>query len=165
MTVKQELADKEGLETVSDVEKIADDLVLGVDNSWLNREGDGYDGFVETYGFSFGKALPMSIGLVYQAVRSDVMDVVLAYSTDGRLKAFDLKTLEDDKKFFPPYDAAPVTRKDVIEKHPQVDEILKKLAGKIDNDTMTELNYEADVNKKEPSIVAKEFLEKHNYFE
>lgn len=164
-TVTDELAKREGLEKVSDLERIADSLKLGVDNSWLNRAGDGYEGFVKEYGFSFGDAMPMSIGLVYQAVKSGKMDVVLAYSTDGRLKAFHLKTLEDDKKFFPPYEASPVTRKDVIEKHPEIDQVLKKFAGKIDGETMTRLNYEADVNKKEPAIVAKEFLEENNYFE
>lgn len=164
LTVTADLAEKEGLETISDIEGIADDLTLGVDNSWLNRAGDGYEGFVDTYGFRFGEALPMSLGLVYQAVNSGKMDVVLAYSTDGRIKAFNLKTLQDDKKYFPPYECSPVTRKDVIEKHPEIDVILKKLAGKIDGETMTNLNYEADVNKKEPAIVAKEFLEENNYF-
>lgn len=163
-TVTEDFAKQNGIETISDLEKVAGEMTLGVDNSWLSRAGDGYEGFVETYGFEFGEALPMSIGLVYQAVKSGKMDVVLAYSTDGRLKAFNLKTLEDDKKFFPPYDASPVTRQDVIEKHPEIDELLKRFAGKIDADTMTQLNYEADVEKKEPSVVAKEFLEKHNYF-
>lgn len=163
-TVTAELAEQEGLKTVSDLEKVADSLTLGVDNNWLNRQGDGYPGFVEAYGFEFGEALPMSIGLVYQAVKSGKMDVVLAYSTDGRLKAFDLKTLEDDKQFFPPYETSPVTRKDVLEKHPELDGLLKRMAGTIDAETMTQLNYEADVNKKEPAIVAKEFLEENNYF-
>lgn len=163
-TVTEEFAKEHDLETVSDLEKVAADMTLGVDNSWLNRAGDGYEGFIQTYGYEFGEALPMSIGLVYQAVKSEKMDIVLAYSTDGRLKAFNLKTLEDDKKFFPPYDASPVTRKDVIEKHPEIDELLKRFAGKIDADTMTQLNYEADVEKKEPSVVAKQFLEKNNYF-
>lgn len=163
-TVTEELAAQENLETVSDVGKIAGELSLGVDNAWLNREGDGYEGFVETYGFEFGEAFPMQLGLVYQAVQSGKMDVVLAYSTDGRLKAFNLKTLEDDKKFFPPYDSSAVTRKDVIEQHPEVDKVLQMLIGKVDNETMTDLNFEADVNKKEPAIVAQEFLEKNNYF-
>jgi len=163
-TVTEEYAKEHGLSTISDLEKVAPDMTLGVDNSWLNRAGDGYKGFVKAYGFEFGEALPMSIGLVYQAVKSGKMDIVLAYSTDGRLKAFNLKTLEDDKKFFPPYNAAPVTRADVIEKHPEIDKLLKRLAGKIDDQTMTNLNYESDVEKKEPSVVAKEFLEEHDYF-
>lgn len=163
-TVSRELAEKEHLKTVSDVGSVAHELSLGVDNAWLNRKGDGYEGFVETYGYEFGEAFPMQLGLVYQAVKSGKMDVVLAYSTDGRLKALDLVTLEDDKKFFPPYQTSPVASNEVLEKHPAVKEILERLSGKINNESMTEMNYEADVNKKEPAIVAKEFLEKNNYF-
>lgn len=164
-TVTQELADKENLETVSDLKKIAGDLKLGVDNSWLNRKGDGYPSFVKEYGFEFGQAFPMQLGLVYQAVKSGKMDVVLAYSTDGRLRAFNLKTLKDDKQFFPPYECSPVIREDVLKKHPELDGILQSLVGRIDDETMTELNYQADVMKKEPATVAKEFLEKNHYFE
>ena len=160
----EELAKKENLETVSDLHKIAPQLDLGVDNSWLNRKGDGYPAFTKEYGYSFGKAFPMQLGLVYQAVKSGKMDVVLAYSTDGRIKAFHLKTLKDDKNFFPPYDASPVIREDVLRKHPELDEILQSLVGKINNEAMTELNYQADVKKKEPATVAKEFLEQNNYF-
>ncbi|MCM3110405.1 osmoprotectant ABC transporter substrate-binding protein [Lederbergia lenta] len=164
-TVTKELADANQLKTVSDVKSIADEISLGVDNSWLKRKGDGYQGFIETYGYEFGEAFPMQTGLVYQAVSSGKMDVVLAYSTDGRLKAFDLIALEDDKHFFPPYEGSPVARNDFLAKHPEVREILQKLSGKISTDLMTELNYEADVQKKEPAIVAKDFLEKNNYFE
>lgn len=163
-TVTSDLAEQEGLEKVSDIEDLAPDLRLGVDNAWLNREGDGYQGFIDMYGFEFGKAYPMQIGLVYQAVESGDMDVVLAYSTDGRIEAFDLVNLEDDKQFFPPYDASSVARKDILEENPEVRKILETLAGKIDQETMRQMNYEADVQMKEPSIVAKEFLEKNNYF-
>lgn len=163
-TVTKELADQKQLKKVSDVKSIASNIRLGVDNSWIKRKGDGYEGFIDTYGYEFGEAFPMQTGLVYQAVKKGEMDVVLAYSTDGRLKAFDLVTLEDDKKFFPPYEASPVARNDFLQKHPEVEGVLRKLAGKISTDTMTELNYEADVKKKEPAIVAKEFLEKNNYF-
>ena len=68
LTVTKELAEKENLKTVSDLGRIAGDLKLGVDNSWLNRKGDGYEGFVNTYGFEFGQAFQMQIGLVFQAV-------------------------------------------------------------------------------------------------
>ncbi|EGK06864.1 glycine betaine/L-proline ABC superfamily ATP binding cassette transporter, binding protein [Desmospora sp. 8437] len=164
-TVTRKTAEKENLKTVSDLRRVASKLSLGVDSSWLKRKGDGYVGFVKTYGFKFSRTFPMQIGLVYQAVGSGKMDVVLAYTTDGRLKAFDLVALEDDKQFFPPYDASPVARNDVLKKHPKIRDILERLAGKIDTDTMLELNYEADVNMKEPATVAKEFLEKHDYFE
>ncbi len=164
MTVTKSLAEEQKLEKVSDLERLADELKLGVDNSWINRAGDGYKGFTEMYDFEFGEVFPMQLGLVYQAVKSGKMDVVLAYSTDGRLKAFDLVTLEDDKKFFPPYDCSPVIREDVLKEHPELEGVLEKLVGQIDTETMTELNYQADVLKKEPATVAKEFLEKNDYF-
>lgn len=164
-TVTRGLAEKENLNKVSDLEQIASEASFGVDNNWIQRKGDGYEGFTEKYGFEFDRVYPMQIGLVYQAVASGKMDVVLAYSTDGRIKAFDLVTLEDDKRFFPPYDASPVARNDVLERHPELRDILQKLVGQIDTETMLELNYEADVQKKEPSIIAKDFLEKHNYFQ
>jgi len=73
--------------------------------------------------------------------------------------------LKDDKHFFPPYDASPVVRDDTLKQHPELRKVLQKLVGKIDTKTMQQLNYESDVEMKEPSTVAKEFLEKHHYFE
>ncbi|RXZ01617.1 osmoprotectant ABC transporter substrate-binding protein [Fictibacillus sp. S7] len=163
-TVTKELAEKENLHTVSDLEKHAQNLKLGVDNAWLKRKGDGYKGFTEKYGFEFGKTYPMQIGLVYQAAAKGKMDVVLAYTTDGRIKSYNLKVLEDDKQFFPPYDCSLVARNEVLKEHPELKGKLEKLSGKIDTETMQKMNFEADGKKKEPSIIAKEFLEKHNYF-
>ncbi|MBS4212889.1 osmoprotectant ABC transporter substrate-binding protein [Neobacillus rhizophilus] len=164
-TVTRALAEKENLNTVSELQPFVSDLKLGVDNAWLKRKGDGYEGFVKEYGFEFGKTFPMQIGLVYQAAANGKMDVVLAYTTDGRISAFDLKVLEDDKHFFPPYDTSPVARNDVLKAHPELKEILQKLAGKISTEKMQELNYEADGKMKEPAVIAKEFLEEHKYFE
>src|SRR5699024_3093612 len=99
----RELAERENLEKVSDIKDIASDLSLGVDNSWLNREGDGYQGFIDTYGFEFKKEYPMQIGLVYKAVSNGDMDVVMVYKTDGRIDEFDFVIFEDDKHFFTQY--------------------------------------------------------------
>lgn len=164
-TVTKELAEKYGLEKVSDLENVAGELRFGVDNSWIHREGDGYQGFVETYGFEFPKIYPMQIGLVYEALANDEMDVVLAYSSDGRIAAFNLKILEDDKKFFPPYDTSLVARNEVLREHPELEEILNKLVGTIDTAKMQKMNYEADGEKREPAVVAQKFLEEHHYFE
>lgn len=164
-TVTREMAEEENLNTVSDLEPIVSGLKLGVDNAWLKRKGDGYEGFVNEYGFEFGKTYPMQIGLVYQAAANGKMDVVLAYTTDGRIKAYDLKVLEDDKQFFPPYDTSLVARNEVLRDHPELRDILQKLAGTIDTEKMQEMNYEADGKMKEPSVIAKEFLEENNYFE
>lgn len=164
-TVTKKFAEKEHVNTVSDLKKNASEYKLGVDNAWLKRKGDGYKGFVSTYGFEFGTTYPMQIGLVYDAVKNEKMDAVLAYSTDGRIKAYDLKILEDDKQFFPPYDCSPVIPEKVLKEHPELEGIIDKLIGKIDTETMQELNYEVDGKLKEPSVVAKEFLEKYHYFD
>ncbi|GER67573.1 glycine betaine/carnitine/choline-binding protein OpuCC [Weizmannia acidilactici] len=164
-TITKALAEKDHLSEVSQLKPIAKNLRLGVDNSWLKRKGDGYEGFVKTYGFEFGKTYPMELGLVYKAVKSGKADVVLAYSTDGRINAYNLVMLKDDKHFFPPYDASPVVRDDILKQHPEIKKVLQKLVGKIGTKTMQQLNYESDVKMKEPSTVAKEFLQKHHYFE
>lgn len=164
-TVSKDFAEKHHLQKVSDLKPLVNDLRLGVDNSWLKRKGDGYEGFVKEYGFEFGHTFPMQIGLVYKAVQSGKMDVVLAYTTDGRINAYKLEVLEDDKHFFPPYDASPVARNDVLKQHPELKKVLQKLVRKISTEKMQQLNYESDGKMKEPSTVAKEFLEKNHYFE
>ena len=164
VAITSEFAEENNIETVSDLEPFADDLRFGVDNSWVNRKGDGYDGFQEMY-FSFGEVYPMNIGLVYQAAASGSMDVVLAYSSDGRIKEFDLKVLEDDRRFFPPYDASPVVANETLEQYPEMVHMLERLHGQISTEQMQELNYQADVLLINPRQVAKDFLEENNYFE
>ncbi|MFS0950497.1 osmoprotectant ABC transporter substrate-binding protein [Enterococcus thailandicus] len=163
--VRKDTAEKYNLTKVSDLKNVADELVAGVDTSWINRKGDGYDGFQETYGFSFESILPMQIGLVYDAVEAGKMDIVLGYSTDGRIASYDLVMLEDDLSFFPPYDAAPVVANQVLKDTPHLEEALQKLGGTITTEEMQKLNYEADNNLVEPSVVAEHFLKEHHYFE
>jgi osmoprotectant transport system substrate-binding protein len=159
-TVRKDLAEMNHWEKISDVKPMAGSLRLGVDTTWLEREGDGYPAFRKTYGITFGKTYPMEIALVYDAVAGKKMDIVLAYSTDARLKEYDLKTLADDKHFFPPYDASPVIRKEVLAKHPELNDIIGLLIGKIDAKTIIGLNYEVDVNKRNEKKVAEQYLKK-----
>lgn len=163
--VRKDTAEEFNLEKVSDLAAVADQLVVGADRAWMAREGDGYQGFVKQYGFSFGSILPMQIGLVYNAVAAHQMDVVLGYSTDGRIASYDLVMLEDDLNFFPPYDASPVASQEILAEVPELMDILLKLEGVIDTKTMQELNYRSDNDLLEPSRVAKQFLEENNYFE
>jgi len=160
-TVRKELADKYNLHTISDLASHSKELSLGTDSSWLERPNDGYQSFIKEYGFQFGKTTPMDIGLVYKAVDTKEVDIVLAYSTDSRLKEYNLVTLEDDKHFFPPYGASPVVRNDTLKQYPQLEEVINKLVGKIDTQTMTALNYQADIEKKDPAAIAREFLLEH----
>ncbi|AYU56049.1 osmoprotectant ABC transporter substrate-binding protein [Staphylococcus debuckii] len=163
--VTKETAEKYHLETVSDLRKHEKELRLGVDSSWLNRKGDGYPGFKKEYGISFDTVRPMQIGLVYDALNNKKLDVALGYSTDGRIAAYDLKVLKDDKRFFPPYDASPVATDALLKKHPEIKRTLDKMAGQISTKDMQKLNYEADGKGKEPAVVAEEFLKKHHYFD
>lgn len=163
--VTQDLADEYNLETVSDLEPIADELTAGADNSWIERKGDGYQGFLNTYNFDFDRFVPMQIGLVYDALEAGQMDVVLGYSTDGRIASYNLKVLEDDLNLFPPYDASPLATHEILEKYPVLDKIFLKLEDTISPEKMQELNYIADNNLEEPQNVAIKFLEENNYFE
>lgn len=163
--VTQETAKKYNLKTISDLKKVGDQLTAGVDTSWIDRKGDGYKGFTETYGFDFKRVFPMQIGLVYDAVAADKMDVVLGYSTDGRIGSYDLVILEDDLHFFPPYDACAVATDAVLKAHPELNDVLAKLSGKISTETMQKLNYQADNDLMEPETVAENFLKEHRFFE
>ncbi|ETY74531.1 osmoprotectant ABC transporter substrate-binding protein [Lactiplantibacillus fabifermentans] len=163
--VTQQTAKKYNLKTVSDMKKVSSKLTVGLDQTWMERKGDGYSAFTKIYGFSFGKTYPMQIGLVYDALEKGSMDAILGYSTDGRISSYNLKILKDDKNFFPPYNASAVATNKVLKQHPQLKSILSRLNGKISLKTMQKLNYQVDNNLVEPEVVAKQFLEKNNYFE
>ncbi|WP_412988159.1 osmoprotectant ABC transporter substrate-binding protein [Pediococcus siamensis] len=163
--VTGKLARKENLHTVSDLKRLAPKMSVGADQIWVNRKGDGYDGFIRTYGFQFEKVYPMQIGLVYSAVQSGKMNAVLGYSTDGRIKSYDLKVLKDNKQFFPPYDASPLATDKILKEHPELKKVLLKLKGKISLSTMQSLNAKVDNQLIEPQVVAKQFLEQHHYFD
>lgn len=163
--VRQDTAKKYHLKTISDMRAVENELVAGVDNSWMERAGDGYKAFSEEYDITFKKIFPMQIGLIYTALKNDQMDVALGYSTDGRIPTYNLVVLKDDKQFFPPYDASPMATDKILKEHPELKTTINKLVGTISTEEMQKLNYQADGELKEPSIVAEEFLKKHNYFE
>lgn len=163
--VTREKAEELGLEKVSDLEPYIDDFKVGVDSNWINREGDGYDAFVDTYGFEIPDLYPMSIGLVYTAAANNEVDAVLGYSTDGRIISEDLVVLEDDLHLFPPYDASPVVTHKILEEYPELDKVLQKMANTITDEDMQKINYASDEYLLEPKTVADEFLKDNNYFE
>ena len=163
--VRKDFAEKNNLKKISDLKSLAPNLRAGVDTSWIRRKGDGYEAFKEKYGFDFKKVYPMEIGLVYDAVKNSEMDIVLGYSTDGRINSYDLIILEDDLKVFPAYDACPVASYDILERYPVLDEVLSKLVGKISSEDMQRLNKMSDEDLIEPQNIAKMFLEENNYFE
>ncbi|HLR62390.1 MAG TPA: glycine betaine ABC transporter substrate-binding protein [Lentibacillus sp.] len=164
-TVREDIAEEYGLEKVSDLQGIASDFSAGFDTAWLERENDGYTAFVDTYGFEFGDTNPMEIGLVYDAVKKGEVDIVLAYSTDPRIVAYDLKILKDDKSFFPPYNAAPVVRNEVLDEYPEIADAIEPLIGSFDEETIGNLNGKVDLDGEEIEDVAKKYLEQQGLLE
>jgi len=158
LAVTPEVYEKYGVETYSDLIPYAGEMVFGAEHEFFDRQ-DGFDGLVEMYGLNFkGEPMKLNASLKYQAIGRGDMDVTDAFATDGPIKQYSLKILEDDLGFFPPYHAAPIVRKEVLDKHPELKSVLNMLAGKLDDATMTELNYLVDVEGKAVEQVAKEFL-------
>jgi len=136
--------------------------VVALDTEFANRP-DGLDGLQARYGMQLGRAniRQMDAGLVYTALRNAQVFAGLVYTTDGRLNAFKLKLLEDDKHYFPDYTAGPVGRKAVLGAHPQLASLLAPLAEQLDDETMRQLNAKVDVQHQSPSSVAADFLREH----
>lgn len=158
IAVKREFAEENNIETLTDLGEHAEDLVLGTDNSWIERDNDGYQGFQDTYGYKFADAKGMDVALMYKGIENDDLDVVTAYTVDPQLKEYDLKVLEDDEYFFPPYEASLVARNAVIDEYPEIDDILESLVGIIDTEEMTDLIYEVDIEQRSVDEVAEDFL-------
>ncbi len=157
MLMKESKVNELGIETLSELVEFAPDLVLGAGQEFLERS-DGYPGLQEVYGLEFKSTKSMDLGLTYAAVRDDKIDINSAHSTDGRIMAFKLKALKDDKNFFPPYYAAPIIRKDTLEKYPELKDVLNSIAGKIDDATMAGLNAKVDLDRMDAKTVAIEWL-------
>jgi glycine betaine/choline ABC-type transport system substrate-binding protein len=158
LTMRRRHAEELGVAKISDLASHKSKLRAGFNPAFLDRD-DGYPGLAKHYAFEFA-ATPrqLAIGLMYRACREGEIDVIDAFSTDGRIGKFDLLILEDDKHFFPPYDAAFVVRGGTLRKHPKVREVLELLAGRIDNATMQRLNYTVDEEGRREAEVAREFL-------
>ncbi len=158
LAITPEVAAQYPMETFSDLAEYAPNLVFGAEHEFFDRQ-DGFDGLIAEYGLNFkGEPLKMVVALKYQAIGQGDMDITDAFSTDGQLQQFNLKVLEDDKGFFPPYHAAPIIRKATLDAHPELEEVLNLLAGRIGDERMAALNYAADVEGRPTEEVATQFL-------
>jgi len=133
--------------------------LLGLDLEFAGRS-DGMKPLQEAYGMELDRPQirQMDPGLVYNAIRDGFVDAGLVYTTDGRLKGFDLKTLKDDKGFFPSYAVTPVVRKDTLEANPGLEEALNTLSGLLNNEVIISLNAKVDIDHQTPQQVARDFL-------
>ena len=137
-------------------------FVAGFTPEFMGRE-DGYLGLKSKYGLDISTVV-ISDAVMYNSIYEKKLDLISGYSTDGRLKAFDLITLEDDKTIFPPYYCAPLIRNETMKKYPELEPALNLLAGKINDSIMTELNYRADYLHQLPENIAKDFLMEKNLY-
>ena len=138
------------------------DALVALDTEFANRS-DGLQGMVKLYDMDLTRRniRQMDAGLVYTALKNGQVFAGLVYTTDGRLSAFNLKLLEDDMHYFPDYTAAPVVSKAYLDKHPELEGLLKPLADLFDDETMRQLNARVDVDHESPSKVAADFLRQH----
>ena len=159
IAVPQAIADQYGLETISDLVPVADQLTFGAEQGFFTLEGSmKYGPFTEFYGLNFRNPVSVDLGLKYAAVENGSFDVTVVYATDGLNRKAGLKILEDDKSFFPDYNGAFLVREDVLEKYPELEGILNQLAGEIPTEQMAELTYQVDVLGRTVDDVAREFL-------
>jgi osmoprotectant transport system permease protein len=131
-------------------------IKAGFTPEFMGRQ-DGDLGLRSVYGLNANPKV-VNDAVMYKAAYEGELDLISGYSTDGRIKAFDLYVLEDDKKIFPPYFAAPIIKTKTLEKFPELEEILNILAGKFNDSIMTDLNYKSDYLHQTPEKIAKDFL-------
>jgi glycine betaine/choline ABC-type transport system substrate-binding protein len=153
-------ADAESLElsTISDLARVALGMTAGFGPEFMARE-DGYAGLSRAYGFEFGEVRQMELGLMYRALEEGQIDVAVANSTDGQIAGLDLVVLRDDRQYFPPYQAAPVVRRETIERHPAVWEALLGLEEALNDETMRDLNHQVAVEGKDAAAVVRTWRE------
>ena len=157
LAMKPDKAAELGIVTMSDLANV-DGLRFGCGHTFYDRSYDGYTTMLEVYGMEFGDVRRMDSALLYEAIDQGQLDVMVAFSTDGLLKKYNLMLLEDDLEMFPPYQGAPIIRNSTLEKYPELGEVLNLLNGRISNERMQGLNFEIDINNKTPEEVAHVFL-------
>lgn len=157
LAIKEEVANQYNLQTYDDLAQISDQLVFGAEYDFFERE-DGYNGLNDIYGFNFRDLKEMDIGLKYEAIGSGQVDVINAFSTDGLLLEYELKVLEDNRNFFPSYQAATLIRKETLERYPELEEVLQMMSGQITDEDMIQMNYYVENENRDPEDVAEEFL-------
>ena len=158
VAVPRKIAQEYGLKTISDLKKVEGQLKAGFTLEFNDRE-DGNKGLQKVYGLHL-QVSTMEPALRYQAIQSGDIQITDAYSTDAELARYDLVVLEDDKQLFPPYQGAPLMKEALLKKHPELEGVLNKLAGKITESQMSQMNYQVGVEGKPAAKVARDFLVK-----
>ena len=155
MVVRGADADRLGLKTISDVKRVGP-LRLGVGYEFQARP-DGLAGLEKSYGIEFGKPRVMDLGLLYRALGAGQVDIVAGNSTDGPIRALGFRVLEDDRHYFPPYEAVPLVREDSLRRHPEMQTAMVRLAGKVSAEEMQAMNDAVDGRHEDVGAVVRRF--------
>jgi osmoprotectant transport system permease protein len=158
IAVRRETAAKHSLATLSDLSRAAPNLTAGLSADFIERK-DGLPGLRSAYGMAFRSVRPLGQAVKYQALAAGAVDVIDGYSTDGFIAKYDLVVLRDDKRFFPPYEAAAVVSRRLQRDQPAAIAALTELSGRIDVATMRKLNARLEVSGEPVESVARSELE------
>ncbi|YAF95494.1 MAG: glycine betaine ABC transporter substrate-binding protein [Nodularia sp. CChRGM 3473] len=157
MIVRGEDAKRYNIQTLSDAAKYTPQWRGGFGYEFLERQ-DGFPGLAKTYNLSFAKPPQiMDLGLIYRALIQKQVDMIAGNSTDGQISRLGLVVLQDDKKYFPPYEAAPIVRQETLNKYPQLRNAINQITGKITADEMRQLNYLVEGELQDIKDVVREF--------
>lgn len=160
LAVSKEIAEAHQLQTISDLKPLAQTIRAGFTLEFNDRK-DGYVGMQKRYNMTLANVTTMEPKLRYQAIAAGTIDVLDAYSTDSEIREYGLQVLEDDQALFPPYQGAPLIRKETLAKYPEIEAALNKLANQITDDEMREMNYQVNVEGKSAADVAKAYLQEN----
>ena len=157
LAISNENAQKKNITNYFQLALQSENFTFGAEFDFFERS-DAFPGLKKVYPFSFKKLEEMDINLRYQAFEQGKINAVDVFTTDAQIKKLDLKVLQDDKNYFPSYEAGIVIRQEILEKYPELEPLLNQLQQKISTEKMQQLNYEVEIEKKSPAEVAKNFL-------
>lgn len=157
LAVTKETAEQYNLKTISDLTRVSNELTIAPTLEFINRE-DGLPGLKKAYGLEFKDTIGIDGSPRYTALQNNNAQVIDAFTTDGLLRKFNLVVLEDDKNFFPPYNAIPLVRSDTLKEYPEIEDILNKLGTYLTDEVMQDLNYQVDELGNSPEQVAINYL-------
>jgi glycine betaine/choline ABC-type transport system substrate-binding protein len=158
MVIRADAAREQNLRTLSDAARRPGPWRLGVGYEFTQRP-DGLSGLVQTYGLRLaGQPVTMDLGLLYQALRAKRIEMAAANATDGMLARPEFVVLEDDQRYFPPYECAIVVRQATLERYPRLRPALAELSGRLSDSVMRRMNGSVDANHRPATEVARDFL-------
>ena len=157
MIIRGEDAEKWQIKSLSEIGKYTPQIKAGFGYEFLARE-DGFPGLAKTYNLKFANINQMELGLMYQALKEKQVDFIAANSTDGLIPVLNLVILEDDKKYFPPYQAIPIFNQEILQKYPELTNTINQLAGKVSTTAIQKMNYQVDNQSQPVEKVVSEWL-------